>query len=270
MHWHFSLISIILYSAYFCLMLKNAFTHANKPQYHTPKSILLLFFSAIVFHALSVNYVLFSHGHLQLDFYKIASLMFLTISSLSLLALMRKMAIENLIIFLIPFCIVSIVLSELVKSPITKILADPGAIIHVVISIIAYSMLTLAAGQAFLLGLQEYLLKHHALSGIFKYLPPLKVMDKLLIEMIVFGFVALTLSILSGYLFIDDIFAQHLLHKTILSIAAWLIFFIFIMGHVSFGWRGRLAAQLTLLGFVFLMLGYFGSKFVLEIVLHRI
>ena len=62
-------------------------------------------------------------------------------------------------------------------------------------------------------------------------------------------------------------FAQQLAHKTILSIIAWIVFLILLIGHWKLGWRGRTAIRGTLIGFVFLMLAYFGSKFVLEIVL---
>ena len=41
------------------------------------------------------------------------------------------------------------------------------------------------------------------------------------------------------------------------------------MGRHRYGWRGRTAIIWTLAGFVMLILAYFGSKAVLELVLHR-
>ena len=70
-------------------------------------------------------------------------------------------------------------------------------------------------------------------------------------------------------LFINDIFAQHLVHKTILSIVTWLVFALLLWGRWRYGWRGSLAVRLTLAGIVLLLLAYFGSKLVLEVILGR-
>jgi ABC-type uncharacterized transport system permease subunit len=83
------------------------------------------------------------------------------------------------------------------------------------------------------------------------------------------GFALLSAALLTGILFLEDIFAQHLVHKTLLSIVAWVIFGILLWGRWKFGWRGRKAIGWTLSGFVFLLLAYFGSKLVLELILVR-
>ncbi|MCY4045599.1 MAG: cytochrome c biogenesis protein CcsA, partial [Cellvibrionales bacterium] len=140
---------------------------------------------------------------------------------------------------------------------------------HIVLSILAYSLLTIGATQAIILAIQEHLLKKHALKGLFQYLPPLQTMDKLLFEIILYGFVFLTLSIISGFFFLDNMFSKHFIHKTVISLLAWAIFALLIGGHTAYGWRGITAAKLTLFGFAFLMLAYFGSKFALEIILQR-
>ena len=83
------------------------------------------------------------------------------------------------------------------------------------------------------------------------------------------GFALLSAGLLTGIFFLEDIFAQHLVHKTVLSIVAWLVFGILLWGRWRFGWRGRTAIRWTLSGFVVLLLAYFGSKFVLELILQR-
>jgi len=88
-----------------------------------------------------------------------------------------------------------------------------------------------------------------------------------LFEVIIVGFISLTVSLGSGLLFLENMFAQHLVHKTILSIFAWFVFLTLLIGHWKLGWRGRTAIRWTLSGFISLMLAYFGSKFVLEILL---
>jgi len=100
-------------------------------------------------------------------------------------------------------------------------------------------------------------------------LPALDMLERLLFQLITAGLVFLTISLASGLLFVNDLFAQHLAHKTILSIFAWLVFGILLWGRKFRGWRGRVAVRMTLAGIVLLLLSYFGSKLVLEIILNR-
>jgi len=89
-------------------------------------------------------------------------------------------------------------------------------------------------------------------------------MENFLFQTIRLGFYLLTLSLITGFVFIEDIFSQHLVHKTVLSILAWMIFASLVIGHKIFGWRGKQAIISTQIGFGILLLAYFGSKFVLE------
>ena len=94
-------------------------------------------------------------------------------------------------------------------------------------------------------------------------------MESLLFQMLATGIVFLTVSLTSGFIFIENLFAQHLVHKTVLSILAWIIFTGLLIGRSRYGWRGQTAIQWTLIGFILLLLAYFGSKLVLELILHR-
>jgi ABC-type uncharacterized transport system permease subunit len=93
--------------------------------------------------------------------------------------------------------------------------------------------------------------------------------ETLLFRLIGAGFALLTLTLLTGILFVDDLFGQHLIHKTVLSIIAWIVFGTLLVGRWRHGWRGRGAVNLTLTGMAILLLAFFGSKFVLELILHR-
>jgi ABC-type uncharacterized transport system permease subunit len=100
-------------------------------------------------------------------------------------------------------------------------------------------------------------------------LPPLQTMEHVLFMLIALGFFILSLSLLSGLLFVDDLLAQHLAHKTVLSIAAWAMFGALLWGRWRRGWRGRMAVRWTLSGYAVLILAYFGSKIILEQILSR-
>ena len=92
-------------------------------------------------------------------------------------------------------------------------------------------------------------------------------METLLFVFLGFGFGCLSISLLSGFIFLDDIFAQQLVHKTVLSIVAWFILGTLMFGRFQFGWRGKTAIRWTISAFLFLMLAFFGSKLVLEFIL---
>jgi ABC-type uncharacterized transport system permease subunit len=93
--------------------------------------------------------------------------------------------------------------------------------------------------------------------------------EKVMFRLIGGGFVLLTLALLTGFIFVTNLFTQHLVHKTVLSLIAWVIFGVLLIGRTRYGWRGRPAVRWTLWGFGFLLLAYFGSKFVLEYLLGR-
>lgn len=142
--------------------------------------------------------------------------------------------------------------------------------LHIALALSAYAALSLATIQALLVRHQEQALRQHRppLGGRIQ-LPPLATTEQQLFRWILIGFVLLTLTLLSGALFIRDWFSQHLVHKTVLTLLAWAVFGTLLLGHVKRGWRGRQAARWTLAGMILLLLAFFGSKFVLEVVLTR-
>ena len=143
-----------------------------------------------------------------------------------------------------------------------------GAIqIHVFLSLVAYAVLALAAAQALLVSIQRRYLSKHKPGGFIRALPALDRTEGLLFTLLIAGFALLSLSLISGFFYLEDMFAQSLAHKTVLSCLGWLIFAILLFGRWQFGWRGKKAVHWTLAGFALLVLAYFGSKIVLEIIL---
>ena len=138
---------------------------------------------------------------------------------------------------------------------------------HIMLSLSAYAALMTAALQSVLLGFQDKQLKRLD-SGFYRLLPPLETMERLLIAMLWIGTALLTLAILTGLLFLDDMFAQRVAHHTVLTTLSWCVYVGFLLGHHIFGWRGVSAVRWNLSAFGLLLLGYVGSKFVLEYLLQ--
>lgn len=223
----------------------------------------------VLAHAVVIYQGTFSGARLDLGFFNAASLIAWFMAALMLLTTLKR-PVENLGIALLPLAALAVLFSRLFSaSAATHPAYTPGLDAHIVLSLLAYSVLAIAAVQAVLLAVQDHHLRHRQPGGFIRMLPPLQTMEHLLFQMLWAGFVALTLALVTGFVFLEDIFAQHLVHKTVLSIVAWLVFGTLLWGHRQFGWRGPKAIKLTLAGFVFLMLAYFGSKLVLEIILGR-
>jgi ABC-type uncharacterized transport system permease subunit len=141
--------------------------------------------------------------------------------------------------------------------------------LHAGLALLAYAALSLAALLAIMLWLQERALRKRQLATTLRAFPPLTMIESLLFRLIGAGFALPTLALLSGMVFVENLFAQHLVHKTVLSLLAWGVFGALLYGRVRHGWRGRRAVRLTLSAMLLLGLAFFGSKFVLELVLLR-
>lgn len=142
---------------------------------------------------------------------------------------------------------------------------------HILTAMLAYSLFTIAALHAGLMSLVEKRLHHAKLPNVLKNLPPLLTMETLLFRIIAMGLVLLTLTLVSGVIFSEEIFGQpwQLNHKILFGLISWVIFSVLLLGHIYQGWRGQTAVRWTMGGFTFLILAYLGTKFVLEVILHR-
>lgn len=144
-----------------------------------------------------------------------------------------------------------------------------GIAAHIVLSTLAYALLTIAVALAVALALLDRRLRSRRPLGMLTILPSMEALEAATFQALGAGFAVLTLALFSGFIFVQDLFAQHLMHKTVLSCLAWVVFGVLLFGRWRFGWRGRLARNWTLSGFALLGLAYFGSKIVLETILGR-
>lgn len=259
-----SLIAAVLY-------LGTTAYHGASLARRTPpqKSLLLLLGSlALLDQAWSLSHELLTSGGLVLDFFNAASLISAAVIAITLLACLR-IPVENLLVVLYPLGALTTLLAALMPhGTIEPINEQPGILAHILLSILAYGLLTIAVVQALLLLVQDHQLKHKHPSGLIRNFPPLQTMESLLFGFLWGGWSLLSLSLISGWLFVDNLFAQHLAHKTILSCFAWIVFAVLLWGRHQLGWRGHKAIRWTLAGFCLLMLAYFGSKLVKEFILH--
>jgi ABC-type uncharacterized transport system permease subunit len=148
---------------------------------------------------------------------------------------------------------------------------SPLFLAHIAIALLAYSLFTFATLHALLMTIAERSLHNKPTLIKLPSFPPLMVMETLLFRIIGLGFVLLTITLISGMFFSELIFAKPMQfnHKSVFSIASWLIYGGLLFGRYQYGWRGLKAIRWTLAGFVLLLLAYVGSKFILQVLLGR-
>jgi ABC-type uncharacterized transport system permease subunit len=185
--------------------------------------------------------------------------------------------LRGLLPIVLPLAAAAVILPLLFPGAIIAANRTLGFKLHLLAAILAYSLLTIAALHAMLMAALDREL-HRGEGGprgepsrLFRHIPPLLAMERLLFRLIGAGFVLLTLTVASGLLFSEYLFGRALRfeHKTVFALAAWLVFGGLLAGRLVFGWRGRVALRWTLAGFAMLLLAYVGSRFVLEVVLGR-
>lgn len=265
------LLSFLLVPAYLAaaaMLVRRLAGGAGAASGITKRRILLLALAAVALHAVVLYRQLLTPDGINFGFFNALSLLTWLIALLLALTAFDR-PLENLGIAVFPLAAVAVVLEEIFPS--NHILSPQRDIldIHIIISIAAYSVLSLAAVQALLVAIQDKHLHEKHPGGFIRALPPLQTMESLLFQMIGVGFVMQSLSLVSGFVYLDDMFAQHLVHKTFFSLLAWLVFAILLWGRWKFGWRGKTAIRWTLGGFVSLLLAYLGSKLVLELMLGQ-
>lgn len=141
--------------------------------------------------------------------------------------------------------------------------------VHAGLALLAYAVLSVGAVLALMLMLQEQALRTRQLAGKLRDLPPLVQTESLLFRTLWVAFVMLGLTLVTGVLYVENLLAQHLAHKTVLSVLSWVVLAALLIGRWQFGWRGRRAVRLTLLAMGLLLLAFFGSNLVLELILDR-
>lgn len=206
--------------------------------------------------------------HINFALFEVGSLIAWVIVLLLIFSSWRK-PVDNLLIGILPMAAIVLMLAAITEQNAPLPQLSYGLAWHILLSILAYSVFVIAAFQSVLLYLQDHALKTRKTRGLVQSLPSLQTMDALLFEMIWLGMMLLTAAFAIGWPFVSDLKEQHLLHKVVFASIGWLVFAALLIGRYRFGWRGVTASRWTLTGTAFLILSYFGTKFVLEMLLQR-
>ena len=221
-------------------------------------------------HGLILYREILVQAGLNLGFYHAFSLICWVIALLAVLTGLFS-AMSNLVVIFFPVAALALLLE--IALPGTNIIPAgiaAGLKIHILLSVTAYGLLAIGTLQALVLAFEETQLRKKQPVKIMNILPPMQTLEELLVQILTIGFFLLSLSLATGLMFMYDMLGQHLSHKVILSTLAWFIFAVVLWGRWSRGWRGRKLSHWILGGFASLLVAYFGSKLVLELILQRV
>ena len=242
------------------LLLTRYFTLENITKRHRAVTNLLLLIACI------------SHAYILKDYWQGDGIFFGLVTSTSfiswvvatllfLTSLTKPVHVIGILVY--PLTAVSVILLLLFPDTNSKLVSISIAS-HVFLSVGAYALLSIAVAQSILLKIQERLLHEHNINTFIDKLPPLQTMEDFFFQTLKMGCILLTLSLASGFIFVDEFFEQNLSYKTFLSVIAWVVFVGIAIGHKMFGWRGRNTILATQIAFSVMVLAYFGTKLVLE------
>ncbi|GKT12466.1 MAG: hypothetical protein ISEC1_P1444 [Thiomicrorhabdus sp.] len=222
--------------------------------------VIKVAFAAMIIHAFALSTTLWGENTINFNMGNGLSLVALLGGIILLITCINKTT-ETLGIFIYPLAALTTLLPQAfdTSTPLPFVLGS-----HVLISIAAYSIMGIATAQAILYGVQERRFRTKKLSSLMKALPPLQVMENTLIQLVLIGFIFLSFALISGFFFIEDIFAQHLIHKTFFAILSWFAYGIFLFGHFQYGWRGQKAARYTIWAYFLLILSFIGTQIILS------
>ncbi len=260
---YFSVLSIVFYVVAAVLASKQLFTKS--------KTLLISFLAsasiALIAHATWLYQHIFLLSGQNLPILNVALLVAFIICLLSTLA-SKKINTGILLPLVYGFTVVNFITAvHLPSHYITHLEIHPHIGTHIIFALLAYSVLTIASLFAVQLAYLDYRLKHRKapLTGI--NMPPLMTLEKSLFQFIFIGFVLLTCTLFTGFVFLEDMFVHGKAHKAVLTIIGWCIYAVLLWGHHTKGWRGRMIVYITIVGSSLLTLAYFGSRFVREVIL---
>jgi len=262
--------TIFFYFISWLLITLTVRADINNPEkkFNKGKLYFVTWLIALIAHIVMLHFPLIQGEPLVFGFVTLASYVMWFISLILFISTLKR-KIESLAIMILPFTILSIIMTITLGTGSISINMKSGVGVHVLLSLLAYSLLMLASFQALLLATQNNHLHSHQSSGFIRTLPSLEDMEHILFRFISIGLFLLTLGLITGFYFLDNLFGSNVAHKTILSIISWFIFSALLIGRWKYGWRGKRAVRWTLTGFAVLALAFFGTKFIQEYILDK-
>jgi cytochrome c-type biogenesis protein CcsB len=171
-------------------------------------------------------------------------------------------------IFVLPLVAVLLGFAKFIDNavrPLPPALQSRWLGIHVTFCFLGYACFVLAFCFAVLYLWQERELKSRKVDRYFFRLPSVGLLDSLGYKMVAFGFVFLSLGIISGSVWAQRAWGSFWSWdpKETWSLITWLVYLVYLHGRLTRGWIGRKSAYVAILGFILMIFTYLGVSFLL-------
>lgn len=163
----------------------------------------------------------------------------------------------------IAMLVLAVVLPKGVSETLLPSLNSRWSVVHITSSLISYACFALAFGAALGYLVQERLLKQKIIGRLQQHLPPLRLVDHLAYEMVMLGFLTLTLGIVTGSIWAQEAWGSfwNWDPKETCSLVTWLVYAVYLHMRGIQGWHGKWANRLLISGFLCVLTTYIGINF---------
>ena len=184
-----------------------------------------------------------------------------------------KYKIKTIGAFVIPvaFFILSYVLlimpaAEKVAGNMPPVLRSNWLTFHVFTAMLAYGAFAVSFGVSIMYLIKDNMEKNKSKSSFSKRLPALEVLDDMSYKFIIFAFPLLSLVIISGAIWAEYTWGQYWSWdpKETWSLITWFIYTAYLHARVTYGWKGKKAAIMSIVGFAAVMFTFFGVNYLLS------
>lgn len=231
----------------------------------TSRIMLLLVITGFAFHTSSIIYRYVTGGHIPITNPHEATSFFSWCIVLTFFILELRYKISLLCSFIMPVVFVLMLSSSMLPreiKPLSPTLQSYWLGIHTVLAFLGNAAFALAFGIGTMYLVQEHYVKSKHLGGLFERLPSLQTLDEVNYRLITIGFPLLTLAIITGALWAETAWGSYWRWdpREVWALITWFIYAIVLHARLVAGWRGRRAAVLSIVGFITILIAFFGIK----------
>lgn len=257
----FALVAIIAYFVALLWVTPTLVRLQTEPdQKPKIKAVFIAGLIAVIFHLISLSQALILNEGQNFTLANVVSLMSLLMSLVATLALPKWKTIWFPLMIVYAFGICSVAVANFVTGNFIKHLEQtPGLLFHLGIALFSYGLFFLALLYAFQLKWLDDKLKNKKMF-FCEMLPPLMTVERHFFTLTLSAQALLSLTLISGMVYLHNFFAPEQIHKAIFSSLAWLVYAIQILGQWKLHWRGKRVLIYSISGMILLTIGYFGSR----------
>lgn len=170
--------------------------------------------------------------------------------------------------FVMPIAFLILAATSLMSNeiePLVPALQSNWLLVHVVTCFFGYAAFAVAFGISIMYLIKNYSENIGTQKGIISLLPNSHVLDDLEYKAVAVGFPFLTLGIITGAAWAHYAWGSYWSWdpKETWSLITWFVYAAFLHARFTAGWKGRRTAILSILGFIFVLMTYFGVSFLL-------